>query len=190
MSAAAAGTAEKGSTYLEQLKQAAEAQMRRPAPPLPAPKKHKQSKPHSSSTAGADSGDASGGEEGGGEGAAAAAERVGRYSYAAADAVLAGCSGFIGMCDFKRSNSATKELLDMLKAVLPGEQQCTDWHSCENKPVNLSRGLGLGGTTKQLLDMLKAVLSGEQRLLSAATLGGAGLGFGDIFRCVQLQVCH
>ncbi|WIA40095.1 hypothetical protein OEZ86_013506 [Tetradesmus obliquus] len=120
MSAAAARTAEKGSTYLEQLKQAAEAQMRRPAPPLPAPKKHKQSKLHSSSTAGADSGDASGGEEGGGEGAAAAAERVGRYSYAAADAVLAGCSGFIGMCDFKRSNSATKELLDMLKAVLPG----------------------------------------------------------------------
>jgi predicted small metal-binding protein len=52
------------------------------------------------------------------------------------DAVLAGCAGFIGMCDFKCSNSATKEMLDILKAVLPGEQvhckrfgvKC-GWHS-------------------------------------------------------------
>jgi hypothetical protein len=43
-------------------------------------------------------------------------------SVEAADAVLGGCAGFIGMCDFKRSNSDTKEMLDILKAVLPGEQ--------------------------------------------------------------------
>jgi hypothetical protein len=123
MSAPAADPAEKGSAYLEQLKQAAEAQMRRPAPPLPAPKKHKQSKPSVSPAAAGltnnSHGDVSDGE---GDKEAAAAERAGRYSYAAADAVLAGCAGFIGMCDFKRSNSATKEMLDILKAVLPGEQ--------------------------------------------------------------------
>jgi hypothetical protein len=119
MSASASETEEKGSAYLEQLKQAAEAQMRRPAPPLPAPKKHKQNKASGPNAAAADTGTLSDGEEGGGE--AAAAERVGRYSYAAADAVVAGCAGFIGMCDFKRSSSATKEMLEILKAVLPGE---------------------------------------------------------------------
>jgi hypothetical protein len=128
MSAPAADPAEKGSAYLEQLKQAAEAQMRRPAPPLPAPKKHKQLKPPGSTTAAADATDAPDDDDGHasdveGEKEAVAAERVGRYSYAAADAVLAGCAGFIGMCDFKRSNSATKEMLDILKSVLPGEQR-------------------------------------------------------------------
>jgi hypothetical protein len=121
MSAPAAEPAEKGSAYLEQLKQAAEAQMRRPAPPLPAPKKHKHPKP-SGPNAAADVTDNANGDVTDAEGdkEAAAAERVGRYSYAAADEVLAGCAGFIGMCDFKRSNSATKEMLDILKAVLPG----------------------------------------------------------------------
>jgi hypothetical protein len=33
------------------------------------------------------------------------------------------CAGLIGMCDFKRSNSANKEMLDILKVVLPGEQR-------------------------------------------------------------------
>lgn len=134
MSAQATDTAEKGSAYLEQLKQAAEAQMRRPAPPLPAPKKSKQHNcPTTAAPASTAADDAEPGHvpEGEGNGEAAAAERVGRYSYAAADSVLAGCSGFIGMCDFKRSNSATKEMLDMLKAVLPGEQEPLSQTSCK-----------------------------------------------------------
>lgn len=95
----------KSSAYLEQLKQAAEAQMRRPAPPLAPPaKKQKQG----------------GGSAAVEEAEDEAVERVGRYSYAAVDAIMKGCGGFLGMCDFKRSNSATKEMLDILKQVLPG----------------------------------------------------------------------
>lgn len=100
---------------LEQLKQAAEAQMRRPAPPIRA------------------SGPAAKRQRTNGDAAAPAAEdqdeeqanRVARFNYAAPEALLEGCTAFLFTCGLSRQMSATKEGLERIKAKLPEGASCS-----------------------------------------------------------------
>lgn len=95
--------------YLQQLKAAAEAQMRRSAPQLDGAGAHKKQK-----VAENDQLEQSEHVDG----------PVGRYAYAAPGALTQGCTAFLGSCGFRRERSSTKEVLDILHKVLPTGTTC------------------------------------------------------------------
>lgn len=98
-------TDEPHQNYLQELKAAAEAQMRRSAPELDddaGPRSRRQKVADGQD-------DASDHVEG----------HVGRYTYAAIDTLARGCTAFLGSCGFRRERSSTKEVLNVLNKVLP-----------------------------------------------------------------------
>jgi hypothetical protein len=92
------------SVHLEKVKEQAEAQQRRRAPPLAGHNSKRQKV----------NGQAAGDEEEEQEGA------VSRFAYAAADAIAQGSTCLMASCGFNRQRSAAKELLSIVKPLLPG----------------------------------------------------------------------
>jgi hypothetical protein len=90
---------------LEKLKEQAEAQQRRRAPPLAG---HNSKRQKVDGQAGEED------EEEEQEGT------VSRFAYAAADAIAQGSTCLMASCGFNRQRSAAKELLSIVKPLLPG----------------------------------------------------------------------
>eukprot|EP00879_Flechtneria_rotunda_P029789 GHRR01032239.1.p1 GENE.GHRR01032239.1~~GHRR01032239.1.p1 ORF type:complete len:172 (+),score=58.81 GHRR01032239.1:404-919(+) len=101
----------------EALKLAAEAQMRRCAPPLDS-RAAKRLRLDSSDEA---------------------THEAKRYSYAAYGVVIKGCTCFVATSDFRRERSSTKEVIELLQQVIPGgpkaeprQQQLQQLSSCNH----------------------------------------------------------
>lgn len=153
---------------LEQLKQAAEAQMRRPAPAIGSTRAAKRQR--------TEDGDAAG---------ESAAARVSRYNYAAPEALLSGSTCFLITCGLSRCVEAFFDLVPgqvLLVIFLAIFSHISIW-TCEMQADECNKG-GCGADKEEAaawgsLQPRQGRLSGAGACLGAATAAAAATGGGE-----------